>query len=464
MPDFILLILCILITGFLGWNIVSILSARTKKPGLFHLESIGLSFLLGIGLIAMQMFIMGLYRISFTRLNILMPWIPVIVMNFLFTKPFVKPKPSDSKYLKITFSELVLLSLIALQVLYNFFRALIKPIESYDAVAIHGLKSKIIYLSGGITPDFFQNISSNFQGAHPDYPLLISLAETWIYTFLGKFDDILVKAIFPLFYLSFIFIFYAVLKRITKSRPISLLFTFFLVSVKQFSDYSTIGYADMELGIYFAISLIYLYLWIRNTENIFFLSISLLASILCLWTKNEGILLTAMLIFVFFAYLVINLRSIRGRKILYFFLYAIIILSFILSWNSFKSFQGLVNENFNPSMISIRSLVENLNKIPIIIYEYQKQLFGFKKWNIIWILFILVFLRGFKTAFSGNVKYITLVFFLFGLGYMLMYIFSAVDVAFFVRFTGSRFLLHILSVAVFWMAVIVSKQRLIENL
>ncbi|MDD5136000.1 MAG: hypothetical protein PHN63_01475, partial [Candidatus Omnitrophica bacterium] len=35
---------------------------------------------------------------------------------------------------------------IILEVFYAFFRALIRPIESYDAVAIYAIKSKIFYL------------------------------------------------------------------------------------------------------------------------------------------------------------------------------------------------------------------------------------------------------------------------------------------------------------------------------
>ena len=70
-------------------------------------------------------------------------------------------------------------------------------------------KAKIIYLAGGINKSFFTDIAANFQGAHADYPLLIPLSEAWVYTFLGSFNDILAKAIFPCFYLSFIFVFYA---------------------------------------------------------------------------------------------------------------------------------------------------------------------------------------------------------------------------------------------------------------
>ncbi|MGB2706255.1 MAG: hypothetical protein WBC74_05325 [Candidatus Omnitrophota bacterium] len=457
------MILCILVTAFIGWNVLYLLSGRKGLTGFSFLEQASLSYLFGMGVLTIQMFIMSLRGIGYTRFNILLPWVVVVGLNLLvviarrirgFSVPGTERLPFPERKAGFRLSEVTLICLIALQTAYNFFRALMRPIESYDAVAIHGLKAKMIYLARGIGENFFGNLSTFFHGAHPDYPLLIPLSQTWVYTFLGNFNDILVKAIFPLFYLSFILVFYAVLKRITKSRFTALLFTFLLATVKQFSDYSTIGYADLEVGIYFALGLFYLYLWFREKEIRFF-NISLISSILCLWTKNEGMLLVLVNIFVFLFYLLANVKKREKRRITAFLLYAAILIYAISAWNTFRQDHGLVNENFNLSMISIGNLIPGLGKIPAILYEYQKQFFGFKKWNIIWILSFFVFITGFKAAFSKNIKYITAALFLFALGYSAMYIFSAVDIKFFVTSTGSRFLLHILPVTVFWMAIVI---------
>jgi len=465
MMNSMLLILSILVTCFVGWNVLCLLSGRKGLAGFSFLECSGLSYLFGMGMISAQMFLMNLFRIGCTRFNILLPWVVVAGLNAIISIARNRNShPADCRSDKRRQSAvwLSLFSLIALQGAYNVFRALMRPIESYDAVAIHGLKAKIIYLAGGINGNFFGNLSSFFQGAHPDYPLLIPLSQVWVYTFLGNFNDLLVKMIFPLFYISFILVFYAVLKRITKSRLTALLFTFLLATVKQFSDYSTIGYADLAAGIYFAVGLFYLYLWFRE-KGAGFLAISLVSSIFCLWTKNEGTLLVLINIAVFLFYTLANITKSESRRVWPFLLYTSVLVYVILIWAGFKDGLGLVNENFNISMISAGNLKASLGKIPAILYEYQKQFFGFKKWNIVWILCFIVFLTGFKIAFSKNIKYVTAALLLFAAGYSAVYIFSAVDIKFFLHSTGSRFLLHILPVAVFWMALIVHEKRFIKE-
>jgi hypothetical protein len=417
-------------------------------------EKLGLSCLFGFGAVTLQMFMMSLLGMRLTRSAILLPWVAVAAVNAIrfFRTPLKSPLRPPARV-----GSLALIALIALQTCYNFFRALIRPIEAYDAVAIYGLKAKMIYLSGGIGSGFFRSIALNFNGAHADYPLLIPLSKAWAYIFMGSFNDILVKAIFPLFFMSFLFIFYAALKRITQKTFPSVFFTFALASIKQFSDYSTIALADLSLGVYFAISVFYAYFWFRS-RNMPFLTVSLISSVLCLWTKNEGSLLVLLVVFILLSYAVANAKSITKREIVPLSLYVLVIFAGFLSWGMFKSGISAVNENFNLSMVNFSNLTANLGKLPAILYEYQKQLFGFKKWNIVWILFIIVLFKEFRRAFSGDTKYVALIPFLFLLGYTFVYIFSAVEIDFFLRKTFSRFLLHILPITVFLIALLVKHE------
>lgn len=458
MRDTVLFILCILVTGFIGWNVLYVLSGRKGLSSLYTAEMLGFSYLLGIGIISMQMFVMGLFGIKFTTIAILLPWVPLVVIN---AKRMSLRMP---RLLLVPPRDFALIALIALQTGYNFFRALIKPIESYDAVAIYGLKSKIMYLAGGISGDFFRNVTSNFHGAHADYPLLIPLSTTWVYTFLGSFNEILVKALFPLFYMSLIFIFYGIMKRITKNRSFSLLFTFLLASIKQVSDYSTIAVADLALGIYFAVSLLYLYLWFRERGKSVFLNLSLTGSLLMIWTKNEGTALVFITLFILLVYTLSNRQNFKKKEIAHVFFYAFAAILMLAGWAAFKNWRGLVNENFNLSMINPKNLIAHIKTLPAILYGYQKEFFGLKKWNIFWIISIAVFAWQFKKIFSGYIKYITCAIILFFIGYFSMYLFSAaVEIRYFVRVTASRFLLHIFPVVMFWLAVITHEQKLIDE-
>ena len=75
-----------------------------------------------------------------------------------------------------------------------------------------------------------------------------------------------------------------------------------------------------------------------------------------------------------------------------------------------------------------------------------------------------ILFKEFKHVFSKNIRYVTIAIILFGLGYFLMYIFSIVEIRFFVSKTASRFLLHILPVTMFWIALAVNKRELAGDL
>ncbi|MBL7158811.1 MAG: hypothetical protein ISS91_04820 [Candidatus Omnitrophica bacterium] len=429
-------------------------------------EKLGLIFIFSTGLASLALFIAGMFGMEFTEISVLLctGFVLVLVVNFvsIHSSGDVRFKRGQVSMWGVVSGRnlspfepalpAVLLLLITLLVAYAFFRALDKPIEAYDAVSIYGLKSKMLYLAGGVRNNFFNIIATRFQGAHPDYPLLVPMSEVCVYSLLGRFDDIAVKIIFPLFYLSFLVVFYASVKRITEKALPALLFTFCLASVKQFADYATIGVADLTLGIYFGIGVIYLYLWLREGRALFLFTSSL-AAILCVWTKNEGVLLAGIII----AILVMSCLRLRKRSVahlLYSASGAAIIILTIFAWEFFKREKGLKNENFNLSMITAKSLVTGLKKLPPIIYEYQKHFFGFKKWNIVWIAAACTFFANFRKAFTPNIKYITILLIICAAGYGVMYIFSAVEIRFFLSKTGSRFLLHILPAVMFWMVLL----------
>lgn len=461
----ILFLLCIILTVLIGRNILFLLCGFSKENNGSFGETIGLSYMFGLGGITIQMFLMGVSNIAYTKINILIPWlfIGIITVLVLLRKNYFSKNPVRHIKEREKFSrlEILLFSFISFQAVYNFLRAIAKPIESYDSVAIYGLKAKMIYLSGALDGSFFKSLISNFHGAHADYPLFTPLSEVWIYTFLGNFNDLIVKAIFPIFYIAFLLVFYSILKKVTKNRTVSLLFTFFLASIKQFSDYSTIGYADMQLGAFFMIGFSYLYLWFSRKDRTDFLGISLIALILSFWSKNEGLLLSLIALLVFFLYMCVHIKKTTKRDLFYFLFYTGVTLFMVIFWNIFKKHHGLINDDFNLSMVSVKGLIGNLNKIPVMLYEYQKQFFGLKKWNLVWVLFFFLLFKEFKNIFSKNIAYVTMVFILSTIGYSLIYMFSIVEIRFFLRTTASRFLLHILPVTLLWIALIAYDRKLL---
>ncbi|MCK4463836.1 MAG: hypothetical protein KAU58_05955 [Candidatus Omnitrophica bacterium] len=440
--------LWIFLTAFIGFNIVVFLD---RKKLITPLEAIGLSFPLGIGVISVEMFIIGLFRAQLRTGLILTPWLVLIVYNYIFLRPYSKNKLSF-KINPLSGPEKIIFSFLSFEVIYTFFRALIKPIESYDSVAIHALKSKMLYLAGTLPRDFFTQVANNFHGAHPDYPLLVPMSEAWFYVFVNGFNDFLVKSIFPLCFISFLIVFYSILKKVLNNRPNALLFTFGLASIAQFNAYATIGAADLLIGIMFCLSFLYLYLWMKNCQNRTYLYISLIFSILTLWAKNEGLLLIAITLTTLFLFLLRKGPGGNKEILIPASGYFLTIIAITLGWLGYGNFLGFVNENFNFSMISLKTFSSGLNRIPLILYEYQKHVFGFKKWNIIWIVLLVLLAARFKKSVKDDAFYITAVIFMFFIGYSLVYIMSTMDFNFLLTKTSSRFLLHILPVCIFWIA------------
>ena len=201
----------------------------------------------------------------------------------------------------------------------------------------------------------------------------------------------------------------------------------------------------------------------RKRDEANFLVISLIASIICLWTKNEGTLLVSIILFMLILDTAINARDIKKDGSGLVFGYVLSVLVFAAGWNIFKSRLGLVNENFNPAMLKPCNIIPGLSKIPAVVYRDQKELFGLKKWNIFWVLFIAILSLRFKAAFSKKVRNITFIILLFASSYTLMYMFSSVEIGYFVRVTASRFLLHVFPVAFFWMVIVLEDKGLAQK-
>jgi 4-amino-4-deoxy-L-arabinose transferase-like glycosyltransferase len=325
--------------------------------------------------------------------------------------------------------------------------------ESYDSVAIWGLKGKAIYLAGGIPLGLLKN--ANYLTAHPDYPLLVPIQEAVFYFISGCLRDAAAKAIFPMYYLALIFVFYFVLKTLFERKQ-ALIFTFILGTVPQIANYATNGYADLVVAFYYSAGFFFIYLWFSE-RDMKFIPLSALFSAMGAWTKNEGIPL-ALLNLAVLAAGIFSAELRRDKKIFRdalkgLFFYAAILALFTLPWEAFKAYHGLKGDLATAETFSIPRAIINLKRIPVILYEYQKQLFGFKKWNIVWALILVSFVFNFKKAFSRQAAPIAISLGGCFLIYTAVYILTPKDFVWHISTSASRLFLHIAPVAALWLAV-----------
>lgn len=454
----------------LFWLIFTLLIGYSVLKLLFHKdwpfkfpEALALSYGIGIAIVSIQMALMSLFGIKFSILSIIIWWVPVVVWALFITPARWNPRKWHAHRAGVAIKqdkplsclEKFFIGAISFEVIYAFFRTFIKPMESYDSIAMYAFKSKIFYFAKAIPHDFFKNFASFVP--HIEYPLLIPLAEAQFYTFIGSLNDLLVKIIFPLYYVALLTIAYYISKRFL-NRKTALFFTFLLATIPQVTDFSTNGYADIPFAFYCSVSFFYLYLWLRdNKSNV--LMLSFIFSIFAIWTKAEG-LLFAMINAAVIIICMAKEKRIRSVGVIYAVMSLLAVITYVLAW---KMIGLAVNSDFAGERISLMSkIITGFKRIPEILYEYQIQFFGPKKWNIVWILFIMGFILGFKRIFSKDMFPVTLAIFLVFSGYSVVYMLSSAPQGFgwHLSTSGSRLFIHFVPIIVLWLTLMFKELKL----
>lgn len=450
MTAIIQLIVSFLVSITIGWNILFWLIRRDRSFALP--EKAALSYIIGLGAITLEMLVYSLLKIKFSIGAVLFPWLFIVPANFFVIRKTV-PTGKEITIPKKNIFDNLLLAGISFQVLYAFFKALVKPEDSFDAIGNFAFKAKMFFESGRIPFELFVNKSIDIQ--HGDYPLFIPLSEAWTYLFIGGWNDLLVKALFPMFFVALLVIFYFALRRLIGAR-LALVSAFFLATIPHFLNYAAIGYADFALAMFYSVSFLYLFLWIAYRRENKYLVLAAVLAILSVWTKNEGALLSLISIAILALFAIFERKEIAGNEIrgIAYFCGAVILAGAL--WFTFIHSAGLSNEFINKDTLKARIIVKNLNRAPLILYDYQKHVFGPKKWNISLLVFFAGLVLYFKAAFRGYTKYVTLSVLFAFLGYGVFYLFTPLEIHYHLQTAGSRVLLHFLPVVVFWIGYMAS--------
>ena len=446
------LITAIVAAAFIGFNVLYLILGRLDD--LYLSEAIFISYGIGLGCISLEMLMFSKFSIA----GLLLPWIGLVAINVyrcfktggrLFFLKSHRVYETRHKYLA-TF----LMAGITIETVYAFFRALIKPIESYDAVAIYAIKSKIFFLAKAIPGSYFSSLIHNFP--HPDYPLNIPLAESFMYLVMRSLNDQLVKIIFPLFFVGILCMLYFAIRRFA-SRTYALLFTFLLATIPQFNTYATNAYQELPLAFYYLASAIFLFAWIENRNDLRALTVSALMVALAGWTKNEGLLYCVINMVLVLGCSILSRKDSSAKSVYAPIIYAGVIGLILAPWIWIKHTYGIVNEEISLANLNPVYIIKQSYKIVPILYELQKQLFGPKRWNMFWIIVMLVSAFNYKKLFKGMQKYITMSLAMAFFGYILFYMISFVDVVFFTSKTWGRFLLHFLPLVVLLLAYLLKE-------
>ena len=439
------------------------LAIRRNGYGYSFAEFTSLSFLLGIGFAAYQLFLFHLFGIGFVLKNVAM--IPAVMLLIMISVAFSKPQrlkvfASAGRGQKWNASEWLLAAGIVFQLLWIILLVLPTPVHSHDAVANYALKAKIFYFAGGVPEGFFA--WSEKTVAHPDYPLLVPFSMVWTYVFTGL-NDVAVTMLMPAIYLAFIGLFYSQARRFF-DRSYALLATFFLATVPQLVDYATIVHADLVLTAFVTCAFAYFLLYTR-TRNVTHLVLSSLLIGFSVWIKNEAVVFAGAFaaVLIFFA-----ARSDPSgkRRILREVIMSFIVIAVIAApWLITRSLRASANVDMDLSSITPERLWQNVKDIPILLDLFQQEVFGPKKWNILWVIVFAGMIWKRKLLWKGECSYLILFLALSAAGYFAGYMFiTGTSLYFYVNTTISRFMLHFCGVALLLLMFLLREEiRVIDS-
>jgi hypothetical protein len=171
------------------------------------------------------------------------------------------------------------------------------------------------------------------------------------------------------------------------------------------------------------------------------------------WTKNEGFVYCAANAALLAVFLIVDRReSSAVRRVATFASYLGTMLAVLAPWLWIKYSANLVNSDVGITTLDQLNPLRQAYRLWPIAYEFQRQLFGPKKWNMIWIAALMAAAAYREKIFYGKQRHITMSLALIISGYIAVYIVGRDEIRHMVGTTWSRMLIHFLPLCVYWLA------------
>ena len=247
-------------------------------PKMYSLERIGVSYVLGLGLMTFIMFIEFLFGVNFSLNSSLVTILILVVILFFIVRKkalqFLIDIRSDIHSIRLNKIEKVILIILGFLFVFSLVCTLYWPVGAWDSLVLYDWRAKLFVTNGnmdeGISRGYFFGV-----------PLLTSLAHTWVY-FLGSKQP---EFIYTLFFISFVLMYYGSLREFSK-RLLSLFTVLILSTTPDVLIHSTFSYTNFPFTVYFVMSTIYMYIWmVKEKRGYLVLSAILLG--LSAWTRSS---------------------------------------------------------------------------------------------------------------------------------------------------------------------------------
>ncbi len=277
---------------------------------MFLLDRLTHSITLGAvtGVVAALVVVFGLLRLYSDKKHNDLPW------QRKFTRP-------DMSWLTLVW--IVLAGMTAYLAWGITEKCLYWPPAEFDTILGYDLLSKAVAHEHVITNSMLTNPNIvNGCGPRMLYPPLLTLCNAICYMD-GMESPRLINS---LFFISWIFIMYQLLRRFVGSTG-AMLFTFLTVIVPEMFAHASFSLTNLPCAIYTTTAVLSFVIWYEQRREGFFY-LSFIAVIFGIWTRSEAVLFAGGIMIVLF-YL-----AVRTRKFKHLLIYATSVLPFLL-WNAF---------------------------------------------------------------------------------------------------------------------------------
>jgi hypothetical protein len=272
----------------------ALLAALLPRPLEFTLpERVAYGFGAGVTVLTLWMLLLTWHGLNFSLWLMAGPLLALSVILLLTARgraalahDFKAARPFS---LGLRGWDYVFTGLLVLVLAFATLRAMLYPIWAWDAVATWGCKARVFYVTRGVDLTCIE--------AHNYYPNLLPLLLSYLYFCLGRVNDYLVNAVFPLWGGLLLTLLYSCSRRLGLSRRQALgLAAFLALNGTVFIVHLYIAYADLPVAFFALGAAGLMYLWLTDTapRGSLFLSAVMMAGLA--WCKYEGPPLAATLL------------------------------------------------------------------------------------------------------------------------------------------------------------------------
>lgn len=438
----------LLMTCVMGWIVMNLFSACGQLGmGI----KFGLSFPVGMATISLVCFVLGVFHVPLVDdvVKCAVIFFEIVLFIVYLLKLRLKgcvPVLAVSTQNQAPMSgwQKVGAVCLGLYLVYQFYLlmgvTLIFPINTYDAIAVTALKSKIFY--------YDSSMQALRSFPVPSYPLMVPLEMLWLSLNIGRWDDTLVKLVFPLTALSFMAVQYFFMREL---RGIfwALLYCALTISSAFYHYHATIAYQDFLMMVFYILPFMIMLMCVQR-KDVSLMPLAGLCAGLGFFVKLEG-----------FLYFVINLalclyllRSLkdvpraRRFKALISYLWPGVLIYCL--YTGFVSGQGFAP---GEGRLATKEMMSLCVQLLAIAGRYVQDMFLSNNWNMLWsVLAASLLVAGRLVLKSVTHKLIFLMMVLTFVMFIAIDLFTVNPISH--PFILSRLLLHFYPVLPLWIVLL----------